>query len=81
MELDKHDKQQHIVSWLHGGIITRLHEGNRSHRAWAMMCRAMRDLVDGPSHAAWALPGRRLLPEGIGPPCQASGADWQDFIR
>lgn len=41
----------------------------------------MRELVDGPSHAAWALPGRKLLPDGVQPSAEANGAEWQDNIR
>lgn len=46
-----------------------------------MLCRYMRDLVDGAIHGAWAHAAADLLPPSALPAGQWSGEEWQAAIR
>ena len=47
----------------------------------ALICRAAKELVDGPCHEAWAQAASGLLPAGAAPLGWQTGEEWQAAIR
>ncbi len=46
-----------------------------------LLCRAMRELVDGPYHEAWPQVARGLLPDAAISQDWQTGEEWQAAIR
>ena len=50
-------------------------------RSLSAVCRAMKELVDGPCHEAWSQVASGLLPAGAACRNQRTGEEWQALIR